>query len=77
MKTKVIAILAIFAFVSLFIYSRKEPPCTIQIETLSGELYTAKRINYYISGFADVQLCDGERIILQTATIDTIKQINE
>jgi hypothetical protein len=49
----------------------------MQVETQNGEIYTVKRINYYQSGFADMHLCNGERVVIQTVIIDTIKTINE
>ncbi|MEI6882668.1 MAG: hypothetical protein WCK82_15210 [Bacteroidota bacterium] len=49
----------------------------MQVETQNGKIYTVKRINYYQSGFADMHLCNGERVVIQTVIIDTIKTINE
>lgn len=73
MKTKIIISLVVFVFISMFIYSRRDLPCRMTIMTKDGDLYNAKRINYYSSGVADVHLCDGQRIIIQTVNIDTIK----
>ena len=47
----------------------------MEIEIENGNVYDVKQINYYNSGFADIHLCNGERIIVQTDAIDTIKYI--
>ncbi len=75
MKTIIIAISASLLF--LCVYSRRDLSCSMQVETQNGEIYTVKRINYYQSGFADMHLCNGERVVIQTVIIDTIKTINE
>lgn len=77
MKTIIIAISASLLFLCAFLYSRRDLSCNMQVETQNGEIYTVKRINYYQSGFADMHLCNGERVVIQTVIIDTIKTINE
>lgn len=74
MKTKII--LGIIVFGLFVLYNNQKPSCNRKVELVDGEVYFTRRINYYRSGVADMQLCDGKRVVIQTDLIDTIKYLN-
>jgi hypothetical protein len=73
MKTEIIlGIIVIGLFV---LYKNQKPGCNSKVELVDGEIYFTRRINYYQSGVADMQLCDGKHKVIQTDLIDTIKYL--
>lgn len=69
-------ILAIVLFMCFIFYQRKfENSCKQIVVFENGDTCNVKRINFYNSGFSDVQLCNGERLTIRTDNIDTIINI--
>jgi hypothetical protein len=69
-------ILGITVMIGAIIYERTiYNTCSMKIVLENGDTCSAKRVNFYTSGFSDIQMCNGDRVITRTSNIDTIINI--
>jgi len=59
----------------VLILQYNKPSSIFLVVTKNGEVYRAKKVNWYKSGFIDIRKCDGGIIALPENSIDTVKKI--
>jgi hypothetical protein len=70
--------LGLSILIGAIVYERGvKKSCNAKIVLDTGDTCYVRRINFYASGFADVQMCNGERAAMHTSSIDTIIDINK
>lgn len=79
---KLIYGLLIFFIISILLIlgirrSSDRRDCSYTVTLTNGEVLKGNKINWYPSGFSDIQLCGGERIPLPASSIKEIKKWNK
>jgi len=72
-----IVVFFVSAMANIIYLYRKDPPCSCLVTTKGGKKIKARRVNWYNSGFIDIQKCEGGRITLQDNVILKVEALKD